>query len=809
MAMKDDAKLWPWIALTLGLLAALGLLVIYAWLPVDGTSGDLDSFRPDGFHVKWLLGGQAHQGGLQVGDVIVRAGGYTVDEWLGGAPRGPEWQSGSEVVYEIVRDRQPLTIKVRLAPVPFGTIVGHWGLQFMIALAILAIGLFILVRRPQERAARFLMLFCTTFALQYWGDAWNIQFATLPWRWPLWLHVAYEHGVYGLTIATVLIFALIFPLPHPIIRRHPYTVLAVIYATYPVHIAIVMALAGGGSRAMQAGNIIAWAIALAQIILAIAAGVRSARRADDPVARAQVRWIVWWSSVGFAVIVPGYLLPAMLGRPTPIPHPAVMILVILIPLTLAIAILRYRLFDIRVVIQRVLVYGTLSILLAGLYLALVRLFTLIIPAVLHRQDDATVIFIATLSIAMAFDPLRWWVQRAIDRTFFRAQLDYGRLLPELSARLATSLDLEQVAVLLAGDLPRRLKIAWAALAVLDLAGEQLVPVGAAQRPQLPSLVLDHPLAAESRRLAQPIVRLQPPPGLHSAAQIFLDQYGIELCIPLLAGANLMGIYCLGPLQSGDAYPRDQVGLFHLLGQQAAAAVQNSRLFQAEHEQRQRAEALLEEKEVLLQEIHHRVKNNLQVISSLLYLQSRHIQDPATLEMFLESQRRVRSMALIHETLYQAGDLARVNCDEYVRELASYLHHAFGVVGRVRLRLDVTDVWLGIDTAVPCGLIINELISNALKHAFPDGREGEVSIHMARDPADGIITLTVADDGVGLPEALDPQAAPSLGLQLVHRLAHQIGASIDVETSPGMVYTLKFSAVSTGKDPGASHSVGVG
>jgi len=305
-----------------------------------------------------------------------------------------------------------------------------------------------------------------------------------------------------------------------------------------------------------------------------------------------------------------------------------------------------------------------------------------------------------------------------------------------------------------------------------------------------SLSLTHPLATTAHRLAQPIVRLQPPPGLDPGAGTFLDDTGIERCLPLLAGTELDGLYLVGPQQSGDAYPRGEVQFLQLLGQQAAIAVQNSHLFQAEREQRRRAEALVSEKEVLLQEIHHRVKNNLQVVSSLLYLQSRQIQDPTTLDMFLESQRRVRSMALIHETLCQMGDVARVNGEEYVRELAHFLSGSYGAEGRVRVRVDVADVWLGLDVAVPCGLIVNELISNALKHAFPGGREGKVRITLAAGD-EGRITLTVADDGVGLPEGLDWQTTHSLGMHLVRRLVQQLGGDLTVAPGPGATFTVRF------------------
>jgi PAS domain S-box-containing protein len=199
---------------------------------------------------------------------------------------------------------------------------------------------------------------------------------------------------------------------------------------------------------------------------------------------------------------------------------------------------------------------------------------------------------------------------------------------------------------------------------------------------------------------------------------------------------------------------------------------------------------LREKETLLQEIHHRVKNNLQVISSLLRLQSARVDDPHTLSVLTESRGRVRSMALVHEMLYQSENLARVDFGAYVRNLTGYLIRAYRTSStRVALRSDVQDVTLGIDLAVPCGLVINELVSNALKHGFPGDREGEITIKMRADP--DTITLVVSDDGVGLPNGLEWQRADSLGLQLVVMLVEQLEGVIELDSSAGTVFRITF------------------
>lgn len=182
---------------------------------------------------------------------------------------------------------------------------------------------------------------------------------------------------------------------------------------------------------------------------------------------------------------------------------------------------------------------------------------------------------------------------------------------------------------------------------------------------------------------------------------------------------------------------------------------------------------LREKELLLGEIHHRVKNNLQIIDSLLGLQSAQITDPATIGVLTDSQNRVRSMAAIHQILYQSHDFAQVEFASVIDRLVTNVRQSYGLLDtRVALRADYGDVRLPIKQAIPLGLIVNELLSNVMKHAFPPPATGTVEIYLHSLPG-GEISLVVSDDGVGIPDAFDIDTTPSLGLQLVRLLSDQL------------------------------------
>ncbi len=212
---------------------------------------------------------------------------------------------------------------------------------------------------------------------------------------------------------------------------------------------------------------------------------------------------------------------------------------------------------------------------------------------------------------------------------------------------------------------------------------------------------------------------------------------------------------------------------------------------------QKLEKTLKEKTVLLNEVHHRVKNNLQIISSLLNLQATHAADSGLRSILAESQNRVRAMALTHQLLFERKDYSRIDLGEYLERLAQLLVSSYRQENsRISIRVTLPDEpqFLDIERAIPCGLVVNELVTNAFKHAFPDERSGEVLVELS--VMNGDLQLVVADDGVGLPDAFDLSHVKSLGLQLVSVLADQLGAVFTVGNNRGARFSLRFQRVTT-------------
>ncbi len=258
-----------------------------------------------------------------------------------------------------------------------------------------------------------------------------------------------------------------------------------------------------------------------------------------------------------------------------------------------------------------------------------------------------------------------------------------------------------------------------------------------------------------------------------------------LIIPLWVNREWFGFIGFDDVQSKREWDAEDVRLLRTVAQMVGAFIERT-------QGREALQDALAEKEVLLKEIHHRVKNNMQTIASLLFKQQQYVDNAQTKAILQDSVNRVKSMALIHEQIYRSESLARINLAEYLRSLARKLFHTYKPKeSMISLTVDVQDVFLPIDTSIPVALIVNELMTNALKYAFPEGQSGDIHLHCSR--AGNVITLTVSDDGIGLPEGIAPEHSNSLGLYLVYHLAtRQLGGAVELHNGEHTEFVIRFT-----------------
>jgi len=257
-----------------------------------------------------------------------------------------------------------------------------------------------------------------------------------------------------------------------------------------------------------------------------------------------------------------------------------------------------------------------------------------------------------------------------------------------------------------------------------------------------------------------------------------------LGVPLKTEDKTIGIMVVQNYTESTRFGEEHKHILMFVSSQVAMAIERKRA-------EERLKASLAEKEVLLREVHHRVKNNMQIMSSLLNLQTIDIKDPTAVHLLKECQRRIRAMALVHEKLYLSKDLANIDFSQYLQSLTLHLFQSYQIHPHsIRLTMNMEKIFLNINTAIPCGLIVNELVSNALKHAFPDGRTGEIRIELFRAEGDKNC-LVVSDNGVGFPEGLDFRNAETLGMQIISMLVDQLDGQIEVGRQEGTFFKIVF------------------
>jgi PAS domain S-box-containing protein len=322
--------------------------------------------------------------------------------------------------------------------------------------------------------------------------------------------------------------------------------------------------------------------------------------------------------------------------------------------------------------------------------------------------------------------------------------------------------------------------------ILDLAGDAIISVDRRQSILLFNQSAEKMFGYPAEEVNGKPLQLLFPAGLASVHRGDIEPLDKSGIAALRAGERRE---ILGRRKDGSEFPAEaSLSQIQLEGRTILTLIMQDVTGRTLAEERLRA--ALREKEVLLEEIHHRVKNNLQVITSLLGLQARSIKDSATRKKFEESRYRIQAMAMLHEILYDSSSLAEIDFADYIRRLAEYLVRSYGAAGRIRLQVRLDPLYCHRDVALPCGLIVNELLSNAFKYAFPGGKSGEVRIELRREP-NGTVHLLVGDNGVGLPRNLDWETSPTLGLRLVRTLARQIEANVETNGRQGTVFSVIF------------------
>jgi PAS domain S-box-containing protein len=257
-----------------------------------------------------------------------------------------------------------------------------------------------------------------------------------------------------------------------------------------------------------------------------------------------------------------------------------------------------------------------------------------------------------------------------------------------------------------------------------------------------------------------------------------------LGVPLKTEDKTIGIMVVQNYTESTRFGEDHKNILMFVSSQVAMAIERKRA-------EERLKASLAEKEVLLREVHHRVKNNMQIMSSLLNLQTIDIKDPTAVHLLKECQRRIRAMALVHEKLYLSKDLANIDFSQYIQSLTLHLFQSYQIHPHsIKLAMNMERIFLNINTAIPCGLIVNELVSNALVHAFPDGRTGEIRIELFRAEGDKNC-LVVNDNGVGFPESLDFRKTETLGMQIIAMLVDQLDGQVELDRHQGTSFKIVF------------------
>lgn len=421
--MEAGGHIYSWRGVWLASITLMVIFfVVYAVLPVDGATGDLNSFTNEGYRVQWLL--EERPNGLEVGDLVIRAGGYTVDEWLDGAPRDQEWDSGGVVPYDIIRNGQSATLHIAMQPLRLSSVLRHWAVQLAGAVALTLVGSLVFWKRPEDPAARWFMFYCLMIALQQVGDAWNFQYAILTRPAYFWLQFLNEHISYALIFTAVVMEASVFPRPYPFIEQHGRPVIAILLTASLGTIFFTFWLAPSWSTSLRLSNVASVIVAGVYMLIGVAIFVYSIHRTQDEVTREQIKWLMYTAGVTVLLGIPFYYLPIILTGNPLLPQPLMSALLLGVPLAFATAILQVKLYDLNFILNRSLVYGTLSILLLAIFGGSLFMINRLTEVLTGGQQSIIAVAVAAGTFGALFQPTRRRLQRFVDRRFYHIMIDY-------------------------------------------------------------------------------------------------------------------------------------------------------------------------------------------------------------------------------------------------------------------------------------------------------------------------------------------------------------------------------------------------
>jgi len=782
---KVRAFFWSLVVVAIGYI--LLDFTLQTHLPSDGCRTGINHIRSDGIQcVDRLL---AYPNGLQLNDWVSRIDGRPLEEWLQVRVPRPRWSAGMTVPYVIVRQGIEQTVGVTLHLLPLGTVLQWNLLHFLFSLVFLLFGCFVFRRRPGDPAARLFLVICLAVAVQRSGEIFEIQPSLIVQGWPFWLHLAVDQVSWWLLLAAGLHFSLLFPLRKGVITRHPVLVPAAIYGIFPL-LAIGASLTG--STASQGLNRLYRTdhfLALVGGLGALGVFLHSFRTIRQPLAKAQLRWLAWAAGVALLPVLTLYSLPAILGTRRLLPDALALLLLLLIPLAVAFSIIRYHLWDIDIIIRRSLVYGTLTLLLTGLYVALVTVLQGVSQA-LTGQTSNLALALSTLVIALLLQPIRAQLQLLVDRLFFRHKYRARQVLVSFTRSLSGLHTTQEVLNLVLDAVATAMGAETASV---------MVPAGEEYR-----VVASHNLNHQARHIrfrqgtgaAGWVEREGKPLLLHSAgeersaasvppgAEEELRSLNAVLCIPLLADEKVVGLINLGEKRSQMPYSGDDVEILVTMGRTTALALENARL----HEERvnilrrqlaQVTAAQEEERRRIAQELHDGLGPALASMNIRLHtarkrlLRDRHPVAEEIAELAELAQANIQDIRRLIYDLRPAA-LDELGLVPALREYLAYCRREHGLDIRFTVQEGER-----LPAAVEMALfrITQESLNNVVRHA----KARRVDVTLEQD--ENRVTLRIADNGRGF----DPQAPRSgshLGLWSIKERAEQLGGRLEVTSAPG-------------------------